>query len=105
LKYQVAARRVSLGGASMATFKTFKKATLKLLDSQSKAGLGLSTQQRVDSLVKLAQSFAREEVATARDRAMRVSGDALYVRGNAGLYTSEAEGKKAMQSIERLRKK
>jgi hypothetical protein len=89
----------------MATFKDLKRAAAHALRTTSKAGGAFTAEDRLGELVRRIETFAREDRTADRERAMRVSADGMYVRRNAGSYTSKTEGDQARQLIERLRVK
>jgi len=89
----------------MATFRDLKKAAADALRTTAKSGSGFTAEDRLGELVRRIETFAREDRTADRERAMRVSADGMYVRRNAGSYTSKAEGEQARKTIERLRGK
>ena len=89
----------------MATLKNLKKVATDALRTISKGDGMFTAEDRLGELVRRIEAFAREDRTAERERSMRVSSDGMYVRRNAGSYTSKTEGDRARELIERLQGK
>jgi hypothetical protein len=86
----------------MATKKDLERTAAAILQEWKQSISQVSNIGRSNELVRQIEKLAEMERTAKRDNAFRVSVDGMYLRKNAGSYTSKVEAERAIDTIKRL---